>query len=196
MARGGLRRALFARSPSSPRSATRARTSSTSSATSPPRTSRASSRCWWPTATPTTGRPSGCAPPPGPPGSSCGCIDNPAGWVSHGLNACIREARGDLIVRLDCHSRYASGLPAPLRGAVRADGRVERRRHGSSRPERPRWSAPWPARWTARSAASAGRAAAGGGPVETDTVTFGAFRPEAFEHAGRGRHLRGRATRR
>ena len=33
-------------------------------------------------------------------------IDNPAGWVSPGLNACIREARGDLIVRLDCHSRY------------------------------------------------------------------------------------------
>src|SRR5262245_16225180 len=33
-------------------------------------------------------------------------LDNPAGWVSQGLNACIREARGDLIVRLDCHSRY------------------------------------------------------------------------------------------
>src|SRR3954454_23240589 len=33
--------------------------------------------------------------------------DNPAGWVSQGLNACIREARGDLIVRLDCHSRYS-----------------------------------------------------------------------------------------
>ena len=33
-------------------------------------------------------------------------LDNPAGWVSPALNACIREARGDLIVRLDCHSRY------------------------------------------------------------------------------------------
>ena len=33
-------------------------------------------------------------------------VDNPAGWVSHGLNACVREARGDLIVRADCHSRY------------------------------------------------------------------------------------------
>ena len=40
-----------------------------------------------------------------------------------------------------------------------------------------------PARWTARSAGSAGRAAADG-PVSTDTVTFGAFRPEAFQHAG------------
>jgi succinoglycan biosynthesis protein ExoA len=27
-------------------------------------------------------------------------------WVSFGLNACIRAARGDLIVRVDCHSRY------------------------------------------------------------------------------------------
>src|SRR5215203_4692481 len=35
-------------------------------------------------------------------------IDNPAGWVSPGLNACIRHARGDLIVRLDCHSRYSA----------------------------------------------------------------------------------------
>ena len=35
-------------------------------------------------------------------------IDNAAGWVSAGLNACIREARGDLIARLDCHSRYPS----------------------------------------------------------------------------------------
>jgi glycosyltransferase involved in cell wall biosynthesis len=33
-------------------------------------------------------------------------MDNPAGWVSQGLNTCIREARGELIVRLDCHSRY------------------------------------------------------------------------------------------
>src|SRR5215208_6559467 len=28
------------------------------------------------------------------------------GWVSRGLNACIDRADGDLIVRLDCHSRY------------------------------------------------------------------------------------------
>ena len=33
-------------------------------------------------------------------------IENPARWVSHGLNLCIAQASGDLIVRLDCHSRY------------------------------------------------------------------------------------------
>ena len=53
-----------------------------------------------------TAESSGCARPRGPPASVCSVIDNPAGWVSHGLNACIREAQGDLIVRLDCHSRY------------------------------------------------------------------------------------------
>src|SRR3954453_9041070 len=33
-------------------------------------------------------------------------LENPDRWVSYGLNACIRRATGDLIVRLDCHSRY------------------------------------------------------------------------------------------
>jgi glycosyltransferase involved in cell wall biosynthesis len=35
-------------------------------------------------------------------------LDNPARWASPGLNACLRVADGDLIVRLDCHSRYPS----------------------------------------------------------------------------------------
>ena len=33
-------------------------------------------------------------------------VGNPARWASAGLNACIREASGDLIVRIDCHTRY------------------------------------------------------------------------------------------
>src|SRR5438270_7323366 len=33
-------------------------------------------------------------------------VPNPQRWVSYGLNACIRRASGDLIVRLDCHSSY------------------------------------------------------------------------------------------
>jgi succinoglycan biosynthesis protein ExoA len=32
-------------------------------------------------------------------------LENPSSWVSQGLNACINRARGDLLVRLDCHSR-------------------------------------------------------------------------------------------
>ena len=34
-------------------------------------------------------------------------IDNPGKIVSTGLNAAIREARGEIIVRMDAHSDYA-----------------------------------------------------------------------------------------
>src|SRR5262249_58140651 len=33
-------------------------------------------------------------------------LDNPRAYASPGLNLCIRAARGDIIVRLDCHTRY------------------------------------------------------------------------------------------
>src|SRR5207244_9432421 len=33
-------------------------------------------------------------------------LENPAQWASPGLNRCLERATGDLIVRLDCHSRY------------------------------------------------------------------------------------------
>jgi len=35
-------------------------------------------------------------------------IDNPAKIVAPGLNAAIREARGDIIIRMDAHTEYAS----------------------------------------------------------------------------------------
>ena len=110
-------------------------------------------------------------------------LDNPAEWVSPGLNACIREARGDLIVRLDCHSRYPDDYLrrcaelSERTGAWNVGGRLV-----------PTGTTP-----TERAVACAMDSPFGGigwtrasnsGPVETDTVTFGAFRPEAFEHAG------------
>ena len=33
-------------------------------------------------------------------------LENPERFVSHGLNRCIAAATGELLVRLDCHSRY------------------------------------------------------------------------------------------
>jgi glycosyltransferase involved in cell wall biosynthesis len=33
-------------------------------------------------------------------------VDNPGRLVAHGLNACVDRAHGDLVVRLDCKSRY------------------------------------------------------------------------------------------
>jgi GT2 family glycosyltransferase len=111
-------------------------------------------------------------------------IDNPAGWVSPGLNACIGVATGDLIVRLDCHSRYPSDYLrrcaelAESSGAWNVGGRIV-----------PRGETPFE-----QSVASAMDSPFGGigwtrmadsaEPVEVDTVTFGAFRPHAFEAAG------------
>ena len=110
-------------------------------------------------------------------------FQNSAGWVSQGLNICIREASGDLIVRLDCHSRYPHDYLrrcaelSDRTGAWNVGGRLV-----------PTGTTP-----TERAVACAMDSPFGGigwtriaepGPVETDTVTFGAFRPEAFEHAG------------
>ena len=111
-------------------------------------------------------------------------LDNPHRWVSHGLNACIRRATGDLIVRLDCHSRYPSDylrrlvVAAEETGADNVGGVVVPK--GRTPVERAVAAAMDNAfggiGWT-RSAAQPER-------IEVDTVTFGAFRPEAFQRAG------------
>jgi succinoglycan biosynthesis protein ExoA len=110
-------------------------------------------------------------------------IDNAAGWVSPGLNACIRHARGDLIVRLDCHSRYPGDYlrrcaeASEQTGAWNVGGRLVPT--GTTPTERAvacAMDSPFGGiGWTRSSA---------GGRVETDTVTFGAFRPEVFERVG------------
>jgi GT2 family glycosyltransferase len=111
-------------------------------------------------------------------------VDNPAGWVSQGLNACIREAGGDLIVRLDVHTRYPPDYLRRLAevsertGAWNVGGRIipvgttPMERAVASAMDSPFGGIGWT------------RGAEGDEPVEIDTVTFGAFRPEAFERAG------------
>jgi succinoglycan biosynthesis protein ExoA len=110
-------------------------------------------------------------------------LDNGAGWVSPGLNACIRAARGDLIVRLDCHSRYPHDYlrrcaeVSERTGAWNVGGRLVPT--GSSAVERAvacAMDSPFGGiGWTRIS---------GDEPFETDTVTFGAFRREVFERVG------------
>jgi succinoglycan biosynthesis protein ExoA len=111
-------------------------------------------------------------------------IENPARWVSHGLNLCIGRASGDLIVRLDCHSRYAPDYLTRLvraaeetdawnvGGVVLPEGRAPMERAVACAMESPFGGIGWT------------RAASSGRRIEVDTVTFGAFRPEAFERAG------------
>jgi succinoglycan biosynthesis protein ExoA len=112
-------------------------------------------------------------------------LPNPAEWVSQGLNACIREARGDLIVRLDCHSRYPNDYLrrcaelSEQTGAWNVGGRLVPM--GTTPTERAvacAMDSPFGGIGWTRGAGN------GHGPVETDTVTFGAFRPEAFARAG------------
>jgi succinoglycan biosynthesis protein ExoA len=107
-------------------------------------------------------------------------LDNPAGWVSQGLNACIGKATGDLIVRVDCHSRFPSDylrLCAETSDATGADnvggtaiatGRTPTERAVAAAMDSPFGGIGW------------SRTHSAAGPVETDTVTFGAFRPDAF----------------
>jgi succinoglycan biosynthesis protein ExoA len=111
-------------------------------------------------------------------------LDNPAKWVSHGLNACIREASGDLIVRLDCHSRYPSDYLRRcaaaaaetgawnVGGVVVAEGRTPMERAAACAMSSPFGGIGWT------------RGASAGTRTDVDTITYGAFRPEAFRRAG------------
>jgi succinoglycan biosynthesis protein ExoA len=111
-------------------------------------------------------------------------LPNPAGWVSPGLNACIRRSTGDLIVRLDCHTRYPReylrlcAAAAEETGAWNVGGLVVP--EGLTPMERAvacAMDSPFGGIGWTRHSASRER-------VEVDTVTFGAFRPDAFREAG------------
>jgi glycosyltransferase involved in cell wall biosynthesis len=132
-------------------------------------------------------------------------LPNPYGWVSHGLNACIREATGDLIVRLDCHSRYppdylrrcaaaAEETGAPVVGGVIvAKGRTPYERAVACAMDTA-FGGIGNYRVFASDGGLLGRLAgalgvrrAGGDAhmrVETDTLTFGAFSPQVFPSVG------------
>jgi GT2 family glycosyltransferase len=111
-------------------------------------------------------------------------LENPGRCVSPGLNACIRAATGDLLVRMDCHSRYppdyirrcADAAEATgawnVGGKVVPEGRTQIERAVACAMDSPFGGIGWT------------RLSRSDRPVEVDTVTFGAFRPEAFERAG------------
>lgn len=111
-------------------------------------------------------------------------LSNPSRWVSPGLNQCISRSTGNLIVRLDCHSRYppdylrrcaeaatetgawgVGGVPNPV-------GRTATERAVACALDGPFGGAHWTRH--------------GGRPERTEVDNFycGAFRPAAFERAG------------
>jgi succinoglycan biosynthesis protein ExoA len=110
-------------------------------------------------------------------------LDNPQRWVSHALNACIEAAGGDLIVRIDCHSRYPTDYvrccvaAAEETGAENVGGVfVPKGRTPTERAVAVAMESPFGGiHWTRHGSDER---------VEVDTVPYGAFRPDAFERAG------------
>jgi succinoglycan biosynthesis protein ExoA len=110
-------------------------------------------------------------------------LDNSMRWVSSGLNACIREATGDLIVRVDCHSGYPPdylrqcAVVAEETGADNVGGIfVPRGETGVERAVATAMDSPFGGiHWTRHGDE---------GRHDVDTVPYGAFRPRAFELAG------------
>ena len=110
-------------------------------------------------------------------------LDNPERLVSHGLNACVREATGDLVIRIDCHSRYPRNYVRRcvevaeetgadnVGGLIVAQGRTPTQRAVASGMSSPFGGIGWTRQSDDERA-------------EVDTVPFGAFRPDAFRRAG------------
>ena len=134
-------------------------------------------------------------------------LENPSSWVSQGLNACINRARGDLLVRLDCHSRYPSDylrrcvLAAEeesdalvVGGVIVAEGRTAMERAVACAMDSPFGGIGFYRLYTEdghllkRLAGAVGLRSARNGHgarrADSDTTTFGAFRPEAFSRVG------------
>jgi succinoglycan biosynthesis protein ExoA len=110
-------------------------------------------------------------------------IDNPVRWVSAGLNKCVRQASGDLIVRVDCHSGYPAdylrrcATVAEETGADNVGGVfVPKGETGMERAVATAMDSPFGGiHWTRYGDT---------GRHDVDTVPYGAFRPRAFEIAG------------
>ncbi len=110
-------------------------------------------------------------------------LDNPARWVSAGLNSCIRAATGGLIVRVDCHSRYPTDYVRRCVAAAEETGAenvggifIPIGRTGTERAVACAMNSPFGGiHWTRHGE---------GERVEVDTVPYGAFTPDAFERAG------------
>jgi succinoglycan biosynthesis protein ExoA len=111
-------------------------------------------------------------------------LPNPARWVSQGLNTCIAAATGDLLVRLDCHSHYPADYlrlcaeaaeetdALAVGGIVVPEGRTPTERAVACAMDSPFGGIGW-----MRETDEAVRR-------DSDVVTYGAFRPEAFRRAG------------
>lgn len=110
-------------------------------------------------------------------------LHNPDRWVSQGLNACIRAATGELLIRIDCHSRYPRSY---VRNCVRVAAETGADNVGGLITPKGRTPTQMAVAFAMDSPfGGIGWSRHGDGKrVEVDTVPFGAFRPDAFRKAG------------
>lgn len=111
-------------------------------------------------------------------------IPNPKRWVSAGLNSCIRQANGQLIVRMDCHAQYPRDYVRLCVKAAQETGAwnvgnvwIPRGRTTMEKAVACAMTSPFGGVGWTRHSGSAQR-------VEVDTVVFGAFDPVAFRTVG------------
>jgi succinoglycan biosynthesis protein ExoA len=109
-------------------------------------------------------------------------VDNPRRIVAPGLNLCLRQAKGDLIVRLDCHARYPADYVSScvrvseetgawnVGGLFEVDAVTPFARAFAAALETPFGGHNWTRRRGERH--------------DADTVFCGAFRPIVFERVG------------
>lgn len=113
-------------------------------------------------------------------------VENPAGVVPHGLNAAIRLATGDFIVRMDAHSRYPNDYVAVLTEAL---DRLHADNTGGVWETLPANGSnkAWAIAQVLSSPLGVGNAMfriGVEGEQEVDTVPYGCFRRELFDRIG------------
>jgi glycosyltransferase involved in cell wall biosynthesis len=112
-------------------------------------------------------------------------IDNPRGIVPTGMNLALRQARGEVIIRLDCHAEYA---PDYIAKCVVVMERTEADNVGGYMTTLPGDDSAVgraiAAATTSRFGVGGSAFRVGGGEREVDTVPFGCFRRDVFERFG------------
>ncbi len=112
-------------------------------------------------------------------------VDNPEQIVPVGMNLAISQARGDVIIRLDCHAEYAPDYVEQCVAVLRRTGADNVGGYMLTKPGRDTPVGRAIAAATSSRFGVGGSAfRVGGQEQEVDTVPFGCFRRDVFERFG------------
>lgn len=112
-------------------------------------------------------------------------LHNPQRIVPVGMNLAIAQARGEIVIRLDCHAEYA---PDYVRKCIEVLGRTGADNVGGYVATLPGADSPVgraiAAATSSRFGVGGSAFRTGGGEQEVDTVPFGCFRRDVFDRFG------------